>query len=113
MPFSAAKKKAHRQKPEIKARESELNKQWKRSPAGRKSTRICDWKRMGVICDDFDTLYERYLNTKLCEDCNIELTVGGYNTSTTRCLDHDHTTGLFRNVLCLSCNNKRKLKIVL
>ena len=78
------------------------------SSAGIKSRRIKDWKRRGVICEDLDTLYERYLKTELCELCNVELTEDKNSTRTTRCLDHCHTTGEIRNIVCHSCNVKRR-----
>jgi len=77
------------------------------SPAGIKSRVISDWKRRGVICEDLDTLYERYLNTKLCELCNVELTTGK-RSKTSKCLDHCHETGEIRNIVCHSCNVKRR-----
>ena len=80
----------------------------KKTPSGRKVSRISDWRRNGVIHDNFDELYEIYLNTKNCELCNVELTIDYPTTKTTRCLDHDHETGLFRNILCNSCNVKRR-----
>jgi len=120
MPYKdPEKEKARRQTPEYKAKQKEANRKYRekhkaqekarqqtpefiaqqkiyrQSPEYKKSSRISDWKRYGVICDDFDTLYERYLNTEFCELCNVELTVDRYNTSTTRCLDHCHETGEF------------------
>jgi hypothetical protein len=83
--------------------------EYSKSELGRKSSRIRDWKRMGLLCDDYNKLYEKYINTSNCESCNVELTENiKHNTKTTRCLDHDHETGLFRNVLCNLCNVKRK-----
>ena len=74
-----------------------------------KRTQIrADWKRRGVLDNDNDKyfkLYEFYFNTKFCESCNVELNT---NNKTRKCLDHDHKTGLFRNVICLSCNIKRR-----
>ena len=82
-------------------------KEWDQSPTGLKTRRIQNWKNSGVIHDDFNELYKKYINTEFCEECNCKLTVDKINTKTTRCLDHDHTTGLFRNVICNSCNTKR------
>tara|TARA_R110000824_G_scaffold17565_4_gene71027 strand:+ start:17 stop:340 length:324 start_codon:yes stop_codon:yes gene_type:complete len=90
-------------KEKIRKREKEYNE----SPAGKKSKRINNWKRRGVIDPDFDELYKYFLNTKNCDNCNCELTEDKKNTPTTRCLDHCHETGEFRNVLCHSCNVKR------
>tara|TARA_Y100000592_G_C5434826_1_gene300189 strand:+ start:852 stop:1313 length:462 start_codon:yes stop_codon:yes gene_type:complete len=82
---------------------------YRKSEIGRKNSRIRDWRRMGVISDDYDKLYEKYINTTTCDSCNIQLTENiKYNTSTTRCLDHNHETGQFRNVLCNKCNVLRK-----
>ena len=86
----------------------EKNKEYRQSDKGKQNTRISRWKHSGVICDDFDALYDKYINTTNCEECNIELTVDRYTTNTTRCLDHDHTTGLFRNILCQRCNIIRR-----
>jgi hypothetical protein len=79
------------------------------SDTGKKSRRITDWKRIGVINDNYDALYTKWKETTNCEECNIELDEGsrGKNKKT---LDHDHKTGLFRNVICNSCNVKRGFK---
>ena len=53
------------------------------------------------------SLYEKYMNTNNCENCDIEL-VRGAGLSNKKHLDHDHNGGLFRNVLCGNCNIKRK-----
>ena len=86
----------------------EKRKEYNQTETGKKKNRISNWKRKGVISDDFDALYKYFINCKNCEECNIELTEDRYNTATTRCLDHSHETGLFRNVLCQSCNVKRR-----
>ena len=85
----------------------EYNKKYKQTEKGKRKNRIHQWKFTGVEHDDWDALYEHYINCKKCENCGIELTEGRKMTPTTRCLDHDHETGKFRNVLCHSCNRKR------
>ena len=99
------RKKAYyeKNKEKIKA----YNKVYDQTPAGKKARRTRIWKSRGVICDDFDALYEQYINTLLCEECEVELTEDKVITPTTRCLDHCHETHLFRNVLCNACNVRR------
>ena len=93
-----------------KEERSALSKAYRQTPAGRKVHTISNWKIYGIICDDWDALYEKYITTTHCEQCNVELTTDRYNTETTRCLDHNHDTHLFRNVLCHSCNVRRDVK---
>ena len=54
---------------------------------------------MGVIHDDFDALYEHYINTNECDVCHKV-----FKSTKDRCLDHDHNNGQFRQILCNSCN---------
>jgi len=60
---------------------------------------IYNWKRYGLICDDYNALYETYIETTECGHCKIEFT-----ENNKRCLDHDHETGLFRKIVCNRCN---------
>lgn len=59
------------------------------------------WTRWGVIYHNLDELYEVYINTMDCQFCKKE-----FKNSTDRCLDHDHTSGLFRKIICRGCNNQ-------
>tara|TARA_R110001592_G_scaffold63062_4_gene193002 strand:+ start:2056 stop:2466 length:411 start_codon:yes stop_codon:yes gene_type:complete len=91
-----------------KEKRKEYMKEYRQTPNGVKKERISSWKVNGVKHDDFSKLYNYYLSINNCEECNIELTYDKVRTSTTKCLDHDHDTGLFRNVLCQSCNVRRQ-----
>jgi len=90
-----------------KEKKNERNKKYRKTPAGYKSNRIANWKRIGVISNNFDKLFELYVNTTNCENCDCLLTIDRNNTSTTKCLDHCHISGEFRNVLCMACNTRR------
>mgnify|MGYP003662431452 FL=1 len=85
----AARMKIYNQKPDVKQRR-----------------KIIEWKRRGLICDDYNAIYQKWFDSTNCEECNIEFFSLGY--STTRCMDHSHTTGEFRNIICHSCNTKRR-----
>lgn len=81
--------------------------QYRHTEKGKKSIRINNWRSRGVIHQNFDELYERFINTEYCELCNVKLSEDKKTTKTTRVLDHDHQTGEFRNIICHSCNTKR------
>ena len=80
---------------------------YKKTPTGKKNNTIADWKIKGIISDNYSNIYDRYINTFFCDNCEQEL-IGGRGLSNHRHLDHNHETGLFRNVLCGSCNILRK-----
>ena len=72
---------------------------YNQTPAGIKARIIADWKRHGLIHDNYDELYELYLSATHCEVCRKE-----FENSNDRCMDHCHETGEFRQFLCRSCN---------
>ena len=76
---------------------------------GRKNTRKASWKHHGLIWeseDEYNDIYNRYLNSLRCEKCSCE-----YTENNKKCMDHDHNTGKFRNVLCIACNVVTDVKI--
>jgi hypothetical protein len=78
-------------------------KEFRASEAGIKSARITRMKQYGIISDDYEALYEKWKNTTHCEECNVEL-IGGNEGANRKCIDHDHKTGAFRNIVCHKCN---------
>ena len=66
------------------------------------------WRSSGLV-GDLDAIYERYINTSHCDECQIEL-CRGQKGANKKCMDHCHSSGEFRNVLCHNCNMKRREK---
>ena len=65
----------------------EYQKEYNQTPKRIKTYKISNWKRYGVIHDDFDKLYEHYINTNECNVCKVIFTDNNW-----KCLDHDHET---------------------
>ena len=86
-----------------KERIQEYIKQYTTTEQGKKRYRINRWKLRGIISDDYDALYDKYINATECELCKTPITEGG-GIYGKKHLDHDHETGKFRNILCGHCN---------
>ena len=100
-------KKTFRNKPGQRERENEYHKIYRQTPTGKKNSTKQDWKRNGMIftAEEFERIYNLYLTQELCNACDVKLTRGGmYMTNTKACCDHDHENGLFRHIICNSCN---------
>tara|TARA_R110002050_G_scaffold67991_2_gene147438 strand:+ start:1827 stop:2195 length:369 start_codon:yes stop_codon:yes gene_type:complete len=85
-------------------KKKELQEYWK-TPKGKKTKRISEWRRWGIK-GDLDEIYDIFINTQNCDICKRELTTDKYATSTRRSLDHSHITLYYRFVCCHSCNTK-------
>ena len=46
--------------------------EWRKTPKGKKTNKIDDWRRLGLV-DDYEKIYDIYLNTHECMKCNIEI----------------------------------------
>lgn len=72
-----------------------------------KSRNKSKWKHRGLNMDNFEEIYNRYIYATHCELCNKE-----FISCKHRVMDHCHTTGNFRNIVCHSCNQlKSDVKI--
>ena len=80
---------------------------WFQTPHGKKVERINKWSHLGLKHDDMDALYDLYLSTTHCDVCEKQ-----FKNNRDRCMDHDHDTGLFRQILCRSCNTRDHWKFV-
>lgn len=79
------------------------SKNWRQTPKGKKMTRISEWKRSGLIVDDYDNIYNIWKNTIYCNKCNVEL-IEDNKSPNRKCMEHNHKTGEFRGIVCNTCN---------
>ena len=82
----------------------EYNQAYRRTPQGKKRQRISEWKSQGMIADDFDAWYVKYINCNECNFCHKEFT-----STKNRHLDHNHDINdceNIRGILCKDCNVK-------
>ena len=93
---------------ENKEENKEQKKEYYKTPQGYKVIKKFSWKQQGLNMTDFEEIFKRYCETTNCDNCNCILTKDKINTSTTKCMDHCHITGTFRNILCIACNVRRK-----
>lgn len=96
---------------EQKIRDEILRKIRDKTPEGKMKCKINKWKgrsrlqnpnHKGLICDsreEYEYIYWYWFYSERCEECNKEYTIKNW-----KCMDHCHDTGLFRNILCNSCN---------
>tara|TARA_R110001632_G_scaffold204618_1_gene328195 strand:- start:53 stop:433 length:381 start_codon:yes stop_codon:yes gene_type:complete len=71
--------------------------------------KISQWISSGIKLrddEDWDSVYIQWFIQEECDDCNCQLTFGSYG-NTRKCLDHDHTTGFIRGIVCHGCNLRR------
>ena len=64
-----------------------------------------DWKTKNIVFkdnDDFLYWFNRYYDSKSCELCELP-----FKSTKERHIDHNHTTGLPRNIICCRCNRRR------
>ena len=97
----------YRHTPEFREIANKYTREYRTRDIGIKHKRVGNWKTSGVIHPDFNELYTHYINTWECENCHVDLVEGIFGANK-RTLDHDHSTGLFRNILCNTCNVRRK-----
>ena len=79
-----------------------------------KAEKISHWRQQGLVFsskEEGDEIYDRYINSTNCENCGNK-----YTSTADRHMDHSHLIddkyGYFRNILCCSCNQKRRDRLM-
>ena len=115
MPTSEAQKKANKKwkdKNKEKVKEyretnkekvKEYDKEYNKTENGKKSKTISSWinnlKIKFADRNEAEFYYETYINTNRCTWCDKM-----FENSIDRCMDHCHTCGLPRAIICRECN---------
>ena len=72
---------------------------------------IYNWTRQGLICREGETykgIYSYVMSIDNCNQCSVKFNDEVNNEK--RCMDHDHSSGYFRQVLCMKCNKQFDVK---
>ena len=79
----------------------EYMKNYNKSPQGKKSATINNWKTNGLIesKEFMEHIYDEYLRSEECELCGEP-----YSKHNRKEMEHNHETGEFRNICCHRCN---------
>ena len=95
----------------------EYMKAYYQSYKGIRKNRIANWKRKGIIVDDYKHYYDTvYFPATHCQTCHVEFSKESL-TSTSKNLDHDHSIEDRLNIIgvvCHTCNmlpNRKEMYI--
>ena len=75
---------------------------YQKSPHGKKVRLIGQWKRRGLISDDYEKIHNIYLSSTNCNICNIIF--DETNNNNKKIMDHNHNNGEYRQIICRQCN---------
>lgn len=82
---------------------AEKTAEYKKTYQGKKSHKTSEWKTKHGLKETperIDEIFDRWFHSTHCELCNKP-----YKNTKQRCMEHNHDTGHFRCICCVSCNN--------
>jgi len=62
-----------------------------------------DYKGLIATEEEFESIYQKYIYATNCELCHNK-----FKSRRDRHMEHNHETGEFRNIVCNSCNQRKK-----
>lgn len=74
-------------------------KKYAKTDKGKKTMTIAYWKYRGLICENYDQVYQLWLDSTHCDKCGCQ-----YTDKIPKDMEHCHTTGRFRAIVCHKCN---------
>ena len=80
--------------------------EYRKTEIGYKKSMITKWKSSSNLIGDYDKIFERFMSTTHCDLCNTLLTKerkGGR----VKQMEHNHSNGEFRNIVCHICNSQK------
>ena len=106
------KAKKYNANPINKERDDLKKKEYRETPHGRKIRKLQEWKSRGLIAskEEKDRIYNLYLTQEFCNACDCILTRNRDNSKTDANMDHDHSNGKFRHIICHGCNTSDSWK---
>lgn len=75
-----------------------------KTPKGKRYYMTYNWKASGIISDDYNALYDKYISKDCCEECSCNFDVKGDGGGKFRTLHHNHETGEPIAIICQPCN---------
>lgn len=107
--YSKNKEHYHAKYQENKEEKASKSREYHKSAHGRKKHQISYWKRRGLIHDDYEKLYDEYMNKKTCHKCGEEFGERGDGTGSYKCIAQKYGSNEVESVCCYRCMNRDKV----
>ena len=86
---------------------AERHKTYSKTERGYRMRVLNRWKHRGII-GDLDALYDIYIDTLICDNCQVWF--NNKCKKTIKCHDHCHNCGLSKGIVCHVCNIHNKVE---